>query len=344
MDSLLSCDLVGFQLYEYARHFFTSCQWLLGLQADVRIGGMLGIIYKGREVSIRVGHVGLSVEDVRGVIGTEEYRAEVAKLVQLTGKRLVIAGVDRLSPLSGIKNKLDAYYELLAQYPQYRGRLLLVQYCVTGKKLWPFVEETSRGIKGMVKRINERFKNSVVYEEGPVSAAKRFALLNVAEVLLITTLRDGFSLTPFEFILVKEAKKSSPGKIIMSEFAGCINAMMSIWWINPYNISAITEALLNSTEVSPHTTEYYEFQNDLKYVEIHDDENWLRSLILDMRQSHSQNEKAIYLGAINKKVLKADFRRLLPNDILRAYQKSVHRVILLDSEVYSRASSLDRER
>ncbi len=36
MESLLCCDIVGFQLYEYARHFFTSCQRLLGLQAESR--------------------------------------------------------------------------------------------------------------------------------------------------------------------------------------------------------------------------------------------------------------------------------------------------------------------
>lgn len=36
LKSILCCDLVGFHLYEYARHFFTSCQRILSLQTQAR--------------------------------------------------------------------------------------------------------------------------------------------------------------------------------------------------------------------------------------------------------------------------------------------------------------------
>jgi len=59
LKSLLSADLIGFHLFEYARNFFKTCHRLLGLDYEFRRGGYLGVNFHGRSVMIRVGNFGI---------------------------------------------------------------------------------------------------------------------------------------------------------------------------------------------------------------------------------------------------------------------------------------------
>jgi len=336
MESLLCCDVVAFQVYEYARHFFTSCHRLLGLEAESRRGGMLGIIYKGRDVLIRVCHVGISLEHTINTILTKDCRKEMEEFRRLAGGRLIITSVDKLSPISGIKNKLMGYKKLLELYPYYK-QIVLIQYC-TATSQWEFTEEASNEIKALVEEINSKFPNSVIYNETTISTAKRIALFSVAEILLITSLRDGFCLTPFEYMIIKnhqiQTVKSYPvsrGTVILSEFVGCVTAMSSIWRINPYIISDITLALFNAIENSGMSSNNTKFQHDIAYIESHSAIRWVCSLIKDIEASRIKNEEALYLGAISNKILKAgrSFQNLLPEQLEKDYVEAVNRVIIL---------------
>jgi trehalose 6-phosphate synthase/phosphatase len=337
MESLLCCDVVAFQVYEYARHFFTSCHRLLGLEAESRRGGMLGIIYKGRDVLIRVCHVGISIEHTISIISSKDCRRESIEFDLLAGKRTIIASVDKLSPISGIKNKLLGYKKLLEQHPQYYEKLVLIQYC-TATSQWEFTKEASDEINNLVNEINSKFPDSVIYSEGIISTIKRIALFSVAEILLITSLRDGFCLTPFEYMVVKnqmmrEAKSGSVsvGKVILSELAGCVSAMSSICRLNPYIIKDITTALYNVLENNGTSSNNTKFQHDIAYIKSHSAIRWVCSLIKDIKASRIKNKEALYLGAISNKILKAgrSFQNLLPEELEKKYAKAVNRVILL---------------
>lgn len=59
LKSLLLCDLIGFHLFEYARNFYTSCRRILGLNHVFKIGGFLAIECFGRNVMLRISHIGI---------------------------------------------------------------------------------------------------------------------------------------------------------------------------------------------------------------------------------------------------------------------------------------------
>lgn len=59
---MLSCNLIGFHLFEYAKNFMVACNKLLDLNYEFRRGGYLGIDYEGRHVMLRIGHVGIEKE------------------------------------------------------------------------------------------------------------------------------------------------------------------------------------------------------------------------------------------------------------------------------------------
>ena len=62
LKSLLCSDLIGFHIFEYARHFYTACNRLLGLNHEFKQGGQLVIDYFGRSVHLRISHIAVDIK------------------------------------------------------------------------------------------------------------------------------------------------------------------------------------------------------------------------------------------------------------------------------------------
>ena len=127
---MLCSDLIGFHLFEYAKNFVTSCKKLLDLNYEFRRGGSLGIDVDGRRyVSLCIGHVGIEKECINEVINTQEFSkcfdSLFSKKSNINGKKL-IAAVDYWHPMSGITNKLRAFYELLIENPNIAHETMFV--------------------------------------------------------------------------------------------------------------------------------------------------------------------------------------------------------------------------
>lgn len=59
LESLLSCDLVAFHLFMYARNFIKTCERLWDLELEFLKGGLMGINFQGKNVLVRVSHLGV---------------------------------------------------------------------------------------------------------------------------------------------------------------------------------------------------------------------------------------------------------------------------------------------
>lgn len=127
MKSLLCCDVVGFHIFEYARNFMAVCQKLLKLEVHVKKGGFILVEYHGRNVSLKVNHVGINMEDVQIMIKSQDFlnfKYQLSQLIQY--KKVIIASVDSWHPLSGIKHKLEGYQLFLKTYPPIRKSICLI--------------------------------------------------------------------------------------------------------------------------------------------------------------------------------------------------------------------------
>jgi len=68
-----------------------------------------------------------------------------------------------------------------------------------------------------------------------VDWAEMYALLSVADVCLVTSIRDGMNLTAHEFVVCQQEKMSP---VILSEFTGTAGCFSSALLINPWNHQA----------------------------------------------------------------------------------------------------------
>ncbi|KAJ3142498.1 threalose-6-phosphate phosphatase, partial [Physocladia obscura] len=93
-------------------------------------------------------------------------------------------------------------------------------------------------VSEIVARINGRF-GSLAFE--PVLNYNRhldrdeyYALLSVADVGLITSLRDGMNTTSHEFVVCQK-KSGNAGVLILSEFAGTAGSFGGAMLVNPWD-------------------------------------------------------------------------------------------------------------
>ncbi|KAA8490828.1 putative alpha,alpha-trehalose-phosphate synthase UDP-forming 7 [Porphyridium purpureum] len=247
--SLLSSTLLGFNLFDYARHFLSSCVRLLNLDHSMKNGNII-INHGGRRSYIRVSHIGIDPERFTDIIGSEQVEREVARLRILTHGANIICGIDDLDAIKGIPFKLLAFEQLLVNFPQYREQLVLYQVAIPRNV--PNTETLREEIYLILDRILEDFGTEeyvpVVYVEARLSLAERVALYHASDALLLTPFHDGLNMIPYEFLI---SARPGRGKLIISEFTGCWKHLFSAVRVNPWN----TEELMYTIDMTMQESE-----------------------------------------------------------------------------------------
>ena len=331
LKAMLCADIIGFQFFEYARHFLTSCRRLLGLDHTFGQGGQLSVDYCGRRVKIRVSNAciepRLSVERQLNPM----VHSRAAELKSEFHGKFIFAGIDRCDRLAGLLLKMRAMQNFLEEFPDYKSQVVLVQLAFP-PRLAPAAESLlAQEAESLALSINRDAGCEVVKIIcGEVDHVEKLALLSVADCLLETSLKDGLNLTPFDYLTCR-----TTGVVICSEFAGCARVLTGAIKINPWNTTEVARAL--RAAVSMTAKERNErFNTDQAYVSSKSLLAWADDLIEDTRRARKSDDKVYFsLGfGSQSRVLGIDQRQehLNIDAVIRAYKNSKNRLILLDNE------------
>lgn len=245
LRALLDYDLVGFQTPRDARNFF-MCLRSLVPEASVTGKGFVRTIDMGK-CSIRAGvfPVGIDFKEFAEGAESEGAREKEAQMRRLLPDKRLVLGVDRLDYTKGIPHRLQGYRAFLRKYPQWRGKVTLVQVVVPSRIQVPHYAQLRHDIETLVGRINGEFTQMgwipVHYLFRSLSRTDLLAYYRAADVVLVTPLKDGMNLVAKEYCA---AKTRDDGVVILSEFAGVAwqfkkNALL----VNPYDTEGIGEAI-----------------------------------------------------------------------------------------------------
>jgi hypothetical protein len=80
---------------------------------------------------LSVGHIGLNQEHVQRMLVSPTFVKFKEEIMMVEFKRVIIASVDRLHPIAGIRAKLEGYRHFLKQNAPHRMNVCLVQYVST---------------------------------------------------------------------------------------------------------------------------------------------------------------------------------------------------------------------
>lgn len=299
LEGVVGADVVGFHAFEHARHFLNACTRLMGMERASVAGGITGVLHQGRTVMVVVRHVSVETDqlekalkqDVPEQLGTiEALIIEPSRETPNKAKRLVLCSVDPCQRLSGIALKLLAYERFLAEYPRWRGRVALIQYCLLDGTRVDDEARTAGELRTLAQRLNAQNSGSVVLIERPsgrLGTAERLALFQRADVLVGTAIREGHTLYPSEYCLARALGKRGPGVILASEFSATSTLMSGAVSVNPFDVPSVADAL--DTALSMDAVEKRDrLDRDLPYVKSRPSGRWTQEILEDMETVHRQ--------------------------------------------------------
>ncbi|EEF34729.1 trehalose-6-phosphate synthase, putative [Ricinus communis] len=322
---------------------------MLGLSYQSK-RGYIGLEYYGRTVSIKILPVGIHIGQLQSVLNLPETESKVAELRDQFRGQTVILGVDDMDIFKGISLKLLAMEQLLIQHPDKRGQVVLVQIANPARGRGRDVHEVQTETKATVRRINETFGSPryspVVLIDAPLQFYERIAYYVIAECCLVTAVRDGMNLIPYEYVICRQgnekldetlglntlaAKKSM---LVVSEFIGCSPSLSGAIRVNPWNIDAVAEAM-DSALMLPEAEKQMRHEKHHRYVSTHDVAYWAHSFLQDLERACGDHVRRRCWGigfGLGFRVIALDpnFRKLSVEHIVSAYKRTKNRAILLD--------------
>ncbi|MCE1155389.1 MAG: bifunctional alpha,alpha-trehalose-phosphate synthase (UDP-forming)/trehalose-phosphatase [Bacteroidales bacterium] len=245
VSGLLGADLIGFHTHDYMRHFVSACERILDLRFT-----MDHVMLNDRIAYADVFPMGINYTLYNEAPALTEVQEMTLKLKDHYGNNKLILSVDRLDYSKGILHRLKGFRRFLELYPGYIGRVSLVMIIVPSRdtvdsysELKTKIDETIGAINGQYSQLNwipvYYFYHGFPFEE-------LVAMYHIADVALVTPLRDGMNLVAKEYVA---AKRDKPGVLILSEMAGAAIELNDALIINPYDVEQVAATIHEALEM-----------------------------------------------------------------------------------------------
>ncbi|XP_048127014.1 probable alpha,alpha-trehalose-phosphate synthase [UDP-forming] 7 [Rhodamnia argentea] len=356
LKALLNSDVIGFHTFDYARHFLSCCSRMLGLEYQSK-RGYIGLEYYGRTIGIKIMPVGVHMRRIESLMkqAEEEYRVE--ELRQKFNGKTVLLGVDDLDIFKGVDLKILAMEQMLKQHPKWKGKAVLIQIVNPARGRGINIDQVMAEIQKNCKRINEEYGQPgyqpIIFIDRPVLASEKVAYYSIAECVVVTALRDGMNLTPYEYVACRQGLSDAesflslegPKKsmLVISEFIGCSPSLSGAIRVNPWNVEATAEAM-NEAIAANDSEKQLRHEKHYRYVSKHDVAYWSHSFLQDMGRICAEHFRKRCWGigfgfGFRVVALDPNFRKLSIATILSAYNRSKARAILLDYDGTVKAQS-----
>ena len=239
LDGMLSFDLVGLQTEDDVRNFLQ----VVGVLSPATVADDV-VEHRGRRIRVRAFPIGIVPEPFEPPAEPDEGEETTALLQSVAGTRLVL-GVDRLDYTKGIPERLEAFARLLTRFPEWRGKVSLVQISVPSRADILEYQEQRHRVEAAVGRINGEFGEAhwtpvrYLYRSYRRDQLSRF--YRAADVGLVTPLRDGMNLVAKEFVAAQAPEQ--PGVLVLSRFAGAAAELTDAVLTNPFHTDGMAADL-----------------------------------------------------------------------------------------------------
>lgn len=247
---LLGADLVAFQTDLYCQNFLRTAEKALeGIKRD----GERLILEDGREVSVAAHPISIDAKEFAEQAVAPEVENYLKTLRGQFADRKVLLGVDRLDYTKGIRHRLRAVEQLLERRADLRTKIAFVQVAVPSRDDVKEYRELRAEIEGEVGRINGRFTEPgkdvpIHYLYRRLPRHRMLAYYRLADVALVTPLKDGMNLIAKEFVVSQDAAGGS-GALVISEFAGAAHELAEAVRTNPFDERGMSDCIEQALEM-----------------------------------------------------------------------------------------------
>jgi len=312
LEGLLGADLVGFHVYDYARHFLSSVLRILGIESSHG-----SVIMGDRVVKADAFPIGIDYEKFVKALSDEATIKEMELVQKHYQGQKILLSVDRLDYSKGIMKRLEAFEQFLQENPSYLKKVVLVIVAVPSRIEVETYKELRDDIEKAIGRINGAFGTvdwtPISYQFKNLPFEQVVALFAKADVALLTPLRDGMNLVAKEYVA---AKQRTPGVLILSEMAGAVDELPEALRINPNDIASIVAAIKTALSM-PKKEQLVKLESMQHRLSQYTVQRWASDFIEQLEKSkrdQAEQHSKLLSGATESKMVrlfKAAKRRLL---------------------------------
>jgi trehalose 6-phosphate synthase len=281
LQGVLGADVVGFHTDMYRENFLRACRYLL---PEVSVEGDAVRLPDSRSVRCTTHPISVDARELTTKIGEQRVQRQTRRLREQLGPRTVMLGVDRLDYTKGILQRLRALELLLERRADLRGRVTLVQIAEPSRNEEPRYRQIRVEVEQAVGRINGRFTEPgravpvrYMYRTMPLPRLLSYYLL--AEVALVTPLKDGMNLVAKEYVVCQAATQGS-GVLVLSEFAGASQELTQAILCNPFDEEGLSHRIEEALSMGQ-AERRSRMQAMGAYVNGHDVFAWAASALAD---------------------------------------------------------------
>ena len=315
IQGLLGADLIGFHTYDYVRHFLSSAH---------RIGGYehsYGQIYVDtRLVKVDAFPMGIDFEKFYNSSLEKSVQREIKRIRNKTHNRKIVLSVDRLDYTKGIIRRLETFDYFLDKNPAYKDKVTLILVAVPTRTKIDQYRVIKKQLEELVGKINGKHSALgwvpiwYLYRSLPFKTLA--ALYNIADVCLVTPLRDGMNLVAKEYVA---SKRDGKGVLILSEMAGAAKELAEAIIVNPNNREEITEALKKALNMKEREQKKRtkKMQERIRRYNV---SRWAKDFI----------EKLHFIKETQLKLKENRLNKDVEERMLSHYKRSRNRLLLLD--------------
>lgn len=246
LEGILGADLIGFHTYDYVRNFLDSVLRLFGHESNMGC-----INYQNRILKVDTFPMGIDYERFSSSILNPDTKKEIKKIRDQIGEKKIILSIDRMDYTKGIIKRLEAFEFFLQKNPEYLEKVILIMVTVPSRTQVKQYQQLKQQVDELIGEINGKYAtvswSPIRYLFRSLPFYELTALYYIADVALITPLKDGMNLVAKEFIATKN---NSKGVLILSEMAGAANELGEALIVNPNNREQISWSIKYALNMS----------------------------------------------------------------------------------------------
>lgn len=315
LKGLLGADFVAFHTHDYMRHFISAAERVLHVDFsldEVRMGN--------RIVRVDALPMGVNYELYHNAPRQKNVWDAIERTRSLYGKHKLILSVDRLDYSKGILHRLYGFASFLEHHPEYHGKVTLTMVIVPSRDHVGSYAELKTRIDEEIGSINGRYSTMdwtpVCYLYHGFPFEELAAMYFIADIALVTPLRDGMNLVAKEYIAVKQ---DNPGVLVLSEMAGAAVELTDALLVNPNDTEQIENAICRALEM-PVEEQKERMHRMQAIVSVQTVNKWAADFVNEWQEAALKN-KAMRLKKISPQHME---------EIKRRYLHARKRLILLD--------------
>ena len=315
LKGLLGADLIAFHTHDYMRHFSIAVQRVCHL--NFRFGEVRLL---NRIVHADAFPMGINYRLYYDSILRPEVERALYQLSQNLGRYKLILTVDRLDYSKGILHRLKGFELFLEKHPEYREKVSLVMIIVPSRDQVKKYADLKMKMEEMIGTINGEYATlnwtPIHYFYHGFPFEELVALYHLADIALVTPLRDGMNLVAKEYVA---AKRERPGILILSEMAGAAIELPEALLINPNDINEIERAICKALQM-PKQEQLKKLRRMQQVISRQTVNKWAADFVAGLQNIRRRND------VLGRKLIGADLKAYFRT----VYAKALHRLIMLD--------------